>query len=77
MKEHSLKTMTAHEIASDNYSDNKFSFTSSANITWECMGYSRNGNSILFSRLKILDDGKLKQINIYVSPNRTLYVWKI
>lgn len=35
---------------------------------WECMGYSKNGRTVKFSRLIPVDGMKVKQINIYVDP---------
>ena len=75
MIKHSLKVISAHDIASENYLDNLFSFTSYG-VYWECLGYSKKGNSVKFSRLEKTEDFKLKQINRYVHPDRQVYVWK-
>ena len=68
------KTMTAHEVAGGHYVDNVYSFTMTGGVLWECMGYSKTGYTILFARLEILDDGKLRQINRYVNPDKKVYL---
>jgi hypothetical protein len=61
---------TAHEIASTSELYNKpIIFGINKKDKWECMGYSRSGNSIKFSRLIILENKKLMQINKYVHPD--------
>ena len=76
MNTDAYKTMTAHEVASTNYMDDVYSFVSTGRVLWECMGYSKTGYSIRFARLEILDDGKLRQINRYVDPDKKVYLWK-
>lgn len=47
--------------------------------TWECVGYSRTGNTVKFARL--VDGGHLKdgrpwprQISVYVDPNTSVEI---
>jgi len=75
MTKHSLKIISAHEIASENYLDNLFSFTSDGDL-WICLGYSLNRNSVKFARLERTNDSTLKQVNKYVHPDKQIYVWK-
>lgn len=76
MNADTYKTMTAHEAVGSHYVDNVYSFTSTGSVLWECMGYSKSGYAILFTRLEVLDDGKLRQINKYVDPDKKVYLWK-
>jgi len=75
MREHSLKVISAHNIASENYLDNLFSFTSSGDY-WECLGYSKTGNSVKFARLERTENSTLRQINKYIHPDKQVYVWR-
>ena len=61
--------MNAHDIASKDDLYNKPVWFGLSMDSWECMGYSRFGNSIRFSRLEVLENGKLRQINKYVYPD--------
>lgn len=74
MDKHSFKTMSAHEIAGESYSDKVYSFTSSG-FYWECMGYSKSGNSVKFGRVETTKKG-LRAIYKYVNPDKQIFVWK-
>ena len=76
MNADTYKTMTAHDVAGSHYVDNVYSFTMTDRVLWECMGYSKSGYTVLFARLEVLDDGKLRQINKYVDPDKKVYLWK-
>lgn len=39
---------------------------------WECMGYSNTGNTVRFARLECTRSLKVRQINIYVNPDRII-----
>jgi hypothetical protein len=60
---------TAHQIASESDLYNKSVYIDSTKNKWECMGYSKFGNSVKFSRLVVLENNYLKQINKYVHPD--------
>ena len=73
MNADAYKTMTAHEVAGSHYVDGVYSFTITGRILWECMGYSKYGLTVLFSRIEVTEKG-LKQINRYVNPDKKVYL---
>lgn len=67
---------TAKEIACDPELYNKVvTFSMFSKLKWECMGYSRTGNSIRFSRLIEHPEGRWKQIDRYAKPDELVLVW--
>lgn len=75
MNADTYKTMTVHEVAGSHYVDGVYSFTITGRTLWECMGYSKSGLTVLFSRIEVTEKG-LKQINRYVNPDNKVYLWK-
>ncbi len=39
---------------------------------WECLGFSKTGNKVKFRKIKVLENGKLQQINRYVDPEEEM-----
>lgn len=58
--------MTAHEIASTPELYNEV-YSIKGN-EWECMGYTKSGTTIKFSRIVTLATNKLLVRNIYLKP---------
>lgn len=65
---------TAHEIAASPELYN-LPVKIGKNI-YECTGYSRSGLSVRFSRLVPVGNKKLRQVNVYVNPDKVLEVSK-
>lgn len=61
---------TAHEIASDPDLYNKV--WKIGRYKLECNGYSRSGNSVIFSDVEPTEDHKLKLIIRYIHPDKSL-----
>jgi len=65
---------TAHEIASESNLYNKPIYFGTSFFAWECMGYSRSGNSVHFARLEVLPNGKIRQVDKYVHPDKPVSI---
>lgn len=71
--------MNAGQIAGDPELFNKVVKLPGSRHTWECVGYSRTGNTVKFARL--VDGGQLKsgtswprQISTYVEPSTSVEI---
>jgi len=61
---------TAHEVAGDpELYDGRVTFGKSK-VEWECIGYSSSGYTVKFSRLIPVANMKVKEITVYVDPDR-------
>lgn len=71
-------TKKAKEIASNPDLYNKaVCFSWFSKLKWECMGYSRTGKTIRFSRLIEHPEGRWKQIDKYVDPEEDVLIWQV
>lgn len=62
----SSKKITAHDVASDSDIYNRVCLIKGNE--WECMGYSKSGITIKFSRIVPLANNKLLVKNCYLRP---------
>ena len=63
---------TAHTIAASEELYNKVILINGKE--WECMGYSKSGVTIKFSRIEVLQNNKLRAINLYLKPYQQVTV---
>ena len=70
-----MHSITAHNLASsDTMMEKSIVFYGHPDLKWECMGYSKTGNTIKFSRIEITSNNKLRQINKYVHPDMDVWI---
>jgi hypothetical protein len=70
-----MHTITAHDLASsDTMMEKVICLSMFSDLKWECMGYSKTGNSVKFSRVEIGETNRLKQINKYVHPDTDVWI---